>query len=135
MTYYPQCVVLTLQCESGECLDESAKCDGKTDCLDGYSDEEMCPLPSECRQGEFKCDSGICVLNEVCFTHLTPNYFVFRKTIDLPRGYLEALSWLLTLPLRLPLDTEIDECCQWGGGKSNMLQNEIAQVTPLFSIS
>ncbi|XP_030851702.1 uncharacterized protein LOC105442295 [Strongylocentrotus purpuratus] len=50
----PECSSGQMQCSSGLCISESARCDGNNDCLD-FSDEEYCPYCEQvhldiCRQ-------------------------------------------------------------------------------------
>eukprot|EP00057_Strongylocentrotus_purpuratus_P026788 XP_011681262.1 PREDICTED: transmembrane protease serine 3 [Strongylocentrotus purpuratus] len=52
----PECSSGQMQCSSGLCISESARCDGNNDCLD-FSDEEYCPY---CEQVQFdKCRQNL----------------------------------------------------------------------------
>ncbi|XP_065291471.1 basement membrane-specific heparan sulfate proteoglycan core protein isoform X26 [Dermacentor albipictus] len=55
------------KCDGGrKCVDSSRKCDGHYDCADRTDEEGCTPHPGgqSCRQGQFRCQNGICIKME-----------------------------------------------------------------------
>ena len=56
-----KCDSSQLQCKvGGACLPQAWKCDGDTDCPDGF-DEENCDQIKTCQDWQFRCYNGHCI--------------------------------------------------------------------------